>query len=513
MSGIVPFDSLFPVKPIPVVLDRVFGFDSVDGKTRGFTIQAILDLIAATPVTWASIDGKPATFAPAAHSLGSHSNVAAGVDAAADGTFVKKVAGVFTAVAVDFYGVTNPPPADASIDDALRLVTAARIAQWDAAYGWGNHAGQYRPVAWVPAWGDVTGKPATFAPSGHTLGSHSDAAALATATEGQLVRKAAIGFEAFTADYYSPFNPPPADASVPDFVRDFTIGQFAGYEAKMLEFSELPDGAVPLIKDGVPADSQLKGIYSENPFDPELEPVEYDAFVEELLYLISSKRIKGVAGVDADDYVVKSQLEGLGGGGSTAYLTDLDTWPVLKFDKNYRYVHDMAGAVAISAQKISPLPVVGNVCKLYIKADGANKPTLSGDFEVIWDNWSNTSGHWNRYLVEWTPEGKAIVQIEQVHLGTANDGTGLTELTISFDANYVTTHIITNSTKILLNTVGALVGYNTTLYMKADGINKPFWGSDIVVTYDNYLNTADVWNRIKLEWRPDSKAIAQLINT
>lgn len=507
------FDELFPLKETPSAADRLFGFDTVGNASRGFTVQSILDLIAADPVTWASITGMPATFAPAGHTLGSHSNVAAGVDAAADGTFVKKVAGVFTAVAVDFYGVTNPPPADATIDNALRAITAARIAQWDAAYGWGNHAGQYRSVAWVPAWGDVTGKPTTFAPSGHTLGSHTDAAALAAATEGQLVRKAAVGFEPFTAPYYSPTNPPPIDASVPDFVRDFTIGQFAGYEMKMLEWAGLPDGTVPLIKDGIPADSELKGVYSVNPYDPETQPVEYDAFVSELQYLISSKRIKGVAGVDGEDYVVKSQLEGLGGGGSTAYLTDLDTWPVLKFDKNYRYVHDMAGAVALSVEAVTPLTVVGNVCKLYIKANGTNKPTLSADFTVVWDNWSNTAGHWNRYLVEWTPEGKAIVQVEQIHLGTANDGTGVTELTISFEANLVVTHIITNSTKILLNTVGALVGYNTTLYVKADGINKPFWGSDIIVTYDNYLNTANIWNRIKLEWRPENKAIAQLINT
>ncbi len=43
------------------------------------------------------------------------------------------------------------------------------IANWDEAYSWGNHAGLYRPVAWVPAWTDVTGKPAfaTVATSGN----------------------------------------------------------------------------------------------------------------------------------------------------------------------------------------------------------------------------------------------------------------------------------------------------------------------------------------------------------
>ena len=30
---------------------------------------------------------------------------------------------------------------------------------WNTAYGWGNHAGLYRPITWVPSWTDVTGKP------------------------------------------------------------------------------------------------------------------------------------------------------------------------------------------------------------------------------------------------------------------------------------------------------------------------------------------------------------------
>jgi len=308
MSGIVAFDDLFPVKPNPTALDRVFGFDVEDGKSRAYSIQSILDMIDAEPVAWGEITGKPATFTPEAHTFGSHSNVASGVDTAPDGTFVKKVGGQYTAVAVDFYGVSNPPPPDQSIDNAVRLIDGIKTAQWDQAFGWGNHAGQYRPISYVPSWAEITGKPPTFAPSGHTLASHSDAAALASAVQGQVIRKAEIGWDVFTPDYYSPFNPPPPDASIPAFVRDFTIGQFAGYEAKMLEFADLPDGTLPMIKDGVPADSQLKGVMSQNPFDPETQPTEYDAFVSELLYLISTKRIKGVEGVDADDYATLGQV-------------------------------------------------------------------------------------------------------------------------------------------------------------------------------------------------------------
>jgi len=53
---------------------------------------------------------------------------------------------------------------------------------WNTAYGWGNHAGLYKAIGWVPSWTEVTGKPelfdwnydsltnkpSTFPPSAHT---------------------------------------------------------------------------------------------------------------------------------------------------------------------------------------------------------------------------------------------------------------------------------------------------------------------------------------------------------
>ncbi len=47
-------------------------------------------------------------------------------------------------------------------------ITSGNITNWNTSYGWGNHAGLYRPAGWVPAWSDVTGKPvfATVATSG-----------------------------------------------------------------------------------------------------------------------------------------------------------------------------------------------------------------------------------------------------------------------------------------------------------------------------------------------------------
>lgn len=47
---------------------------------------------------------------------------------------------------------------------AANGITSTNISNWNTAHGWGNHAGLYRPVAWVPSWSDVSGKPNTFAP-------------------------------------------------------------------------------------------------------------------------------------------------------------------------------------------------------------------------------------------------------------------------------------------------------------------------------------------------------------
>lgn len=53
--------------------------------------------------------------------------------------------------------------------DDLSDLPNLNIANWNTAYSWGNHAGLYRSISWVPAWADVTGKPtfATVATSGN----------------------------------------------------------------------------------------------------------------------------------------------------------------------------------------------------------------------------------------------------------------------------------------------------------------------------------------------------------
>ena len=43
----------------------------------------------------------------------------------------------------------------------------ARTNAWNTAYGWGDHAGLYRAIGWVPSWGDLTDIPQDFPPSTH----------------------------------------------------------------------------------------------------------------------------------------------------------------------------------------------------------------------------------------------------------------------------------------------------------------------------------------------------------
>ena len=81
------------------------------------------------------------------------------------------------AAQLHFNNITNKPTtlAGYGITDAMSTshvaygITASNITNWNTAYSWGNHAGLYRPVNWVPTWTDVTGKPnfAAVATSGN----------------------------------------------------------------------------------------------------------------------------------------------------------------------------------------------------------------------------------------------------------------------------------------------------------------------------------------------------------
>jgi len=53
------------------------------------------------------------------------------------------------------YGITDAMSTSA----AANGITANNVTNWNAAFSWGNHAGLYRPITYVPGWNEITNKP------------------------------------------------------------------------------------------------------------------------------------------------------------------------------------------------------------------------------------------------------------------------------------------------------------------------------------------------------------------
>lgn len=62
------------------------------------------------------------------------------------------------------YGITD----GMSTSHAANGITNTNITNWNTAYSWGNHSGLYRPIAYVPAWSEITSKPTTLSGFGIT---------------------------------------------------------------------------------------------------------------------------------------------------------------------------------------------------------------------------------------------------------------------------------------------------------------------------------------------------------
>ena len=303
MSGIIPFDSLFPAASEPLVSHRLFGFNPVENKNEGITIAQILSLLESTAPAWGEITGKPSTFAPSPHTIGSHSDTSADFDGAPDGRILRKISGKWTPWAPDFLTAETDPTVPAHV----KGITSGQISNWQTAFSWGNHAGQYRPVSWVPAWGEITGKPSTFAPSAHALADHNDTEGLAAAPDGYLLKKISGKWTAWAPNFLDTSYSPRPDPTIPAEVRGITLGEINAWNLKTLEFADFPDYSIPLYFQGIPQPSGISGVFSENPYGPE-DP-EYDPdFLGELLRIDFSVPVKGVPATDSSEFVTKSQL-------------------------------------------------------------------------------------------------------------------------------------------------------------------------------------------------------------
>jgi len=91
--------------------------------------------------TWASIKNKPVFF---------------------DGQFNSLTSKPTT---IEGYSITNAM----TTSHPVNAITSTNITNWNTAFGWGNHAGLYRLVSWVPTWTDIASKPtfSTVATSGN----------------------------------------------------------------------------------------------------------------------------------------------------------------------------------------------------------------------------------------------------------------------------------------------------------------------------------------------------------
>jgi hypothetical protein len=126
--------------------------------------------------TWASLTGKPALWDS---SWATIKNKPAFATVATSGNY-NDLSNKPTLFSGNFADLTNLPTTLAghgitnamSTSHAANAITATNITNWTTAFGWGNHAGLYRPVSYVPAWSEVTSKPsfATVA----TTGSYND---------------------------------------------------------------------------------------------------------------------------------------------------------------------------------------------------------------------------------------------------------------------------------------------------------------------------------------------------
>ncbi|MCZ8021204.1 MAG: hypothetical protein O9302_00295 [Cyclobacteriaceae bacterium] len=80
-----------------------------------------------------------------------------------------------------------------------------------------------------------------------------------------------------------------------------------------------------------------------------------------------------------------------------------------KFDTNYVSQVTISGAIAFTLNNAGA--IIGKTRKVYMRANGINKPTFSSDFVIHRDNWVNTINTWNLVNMVYTPSGKVSVWI------------------------------------------------------------------------------------------------------
>ncbi len=131
---------------------------TITGTSQILSVPYALYAKTAKTADYNDLTNKPALFDGA---WGSLSGKPLFASVATSGTFADLLSKPTTLAG---YGITNAM----STSHAANNITSAMMTNWNTAFGWGNHAGLYRPITYVPAWSEITSKPNTVSGFGIT---------------------------------------------------------------------------------------------------------------------------------------------------------------------------------------------------------------------------------------------------------------------------------------------------------------------------------------------------------
>jgi len=108
---------------------------------------------------------------------------------------------------------------------------------WNTAYSWGNHAGLYKPVSYVPTWAEITGKP-TFATVA-TTGKYSDLLSIPTT----------FAPTSHTHDYNTDITNKPPTQDLGDAIKSRDYLEIPSKTTTQINSFVMPTGATAIVYD------------------------------------------------------------------------------------------------------------------------------------------------------------------------------------------------------------------------------------------------------------------------